>query len=70
MEQTATRTWTEEFGLVTYVLDFRTMLQCLGLIPSEGLSVDELQHIPGDIKLGLPLLLQHQLEEESGGRML
>lgn len=39
-----------------------------GLIPSESLSIYELQHVPSDIEPGLPPLLQQLSGKESGGR--
>lgn len=56
------------FILVTNVVEFKDVLQHFGLIPSECLSVYELQHVPGDVKRGLPLLLQHPSGKESGGK--
>lgn len=56
------------FILVTNAVEFKDVLQHFGLIPSECLSVYELQHVPGDVKRGLPLLLQHPSGKESGGK--
>lgn len=51
-----------------YKLGFLGCAAVFGLIPSESLSIYELQHVPGDVEPGLPPPLQQLSGKESGGR--